>query len=315
MYGEATSPRAPQHPLVDPDAVGELVAEAVTAGTFLVVTAPEIHDELQRARRRSRGLHPADDRGADTMTRVGFIGLGSQGGPMAQQIIDAGYTTTLWARRPETLEPYEGNVAPSPLRRPPTLGAASDVLCICVVDDAGVDEILRGADGALATLADGSIVVIHSTVRPSTCIRLQDDFPSLRILDAPVSGGGHKAAARELLVMVGGDEATLDECRPILETFGNPVLHLGPLGAGQEAKLLNNTLFTAQLALAAEVFDVAAQRGLDQASVAQILATGSGRSFAADIVGGSGFNLDCHGGRSPERSSPRTSASSPHTPA
>ena len=225
------------------------------------------------------------------MTRVGFIGLGSQGGPMAQQIIDAGYTTTLWARRPETLEPYEGTSAIF-AASPADVGAASDVLCICVVDDAGVDEILRGDDGALATLADGSIVVIHSTVRPSTCIRLQDDYPSLRILDAPVSGGGHKAAARELLVMVGGDEATLDECRPILETFGNPVLHLGPLGAGQEAKLLNNTLFTAQLALAAEVFDVAAQRGLDQASVAQILATGSGRSFAADIVGGSGFNLD-----------------------
>jgi 3-hydroxyisobutyrate dehydrogenase-like beta-hydroxyacid dehydrogenase len=225
------------------------------------------------------------------VTRVGFIGLGSQGGPMAQQIIDAGHTTTLWARRPETLEPYEGtsaNFAASPA----DLGAASDVLCICVVDDAGVDEILRGDDGALATLAAGSIVVIHSTVRPSTCIRLQEDYPSLRILDAPVSGGGHKAAARELLVMVGGDEATIGECRPILETFGNPVLHLGPLGAGQEAKLLNNTLFTAQLALAAEVFDVAAQRGLDQASVAQILATGSGRSFAADIVGGSGFNLD-----------------------
>jgi len=225
------------------------------------------------------------------MTRVGFIGLGSQGGPMAQQIIDAGYTTTLWARRPETLEPYEGTSAIF-AASPADVGAGSDVLCICVVDDAGVDEILRGDDGALATLATGSIVVIHSTVRPSTCIRLQEDYPSLRILDAPVSGGGHKAAARELLVMVGGDETALDECRPILETFGNPVLHLGPLGAGQEAKLLNNTLFTAQLALAAEVFDVAAERGLDQASVAQILATGSGRSFAADIVGGSGFNLD-----------------------
>jgi 3-hydroxyisobutyrate dehydrogenase len=225
------------------------------------------------------------------MTRVGFIGLGSQGGPMAQQIVDAGYATTLWARRPETLEQYEGTSAIFAASSA-DVGAASDVLCVCVVDDAGVDQVLRGDAGALSTLADGSIVVIHSTVRPSTCIRLQADYPALRILDAPVSGGGHKAAARELLVMVGGDGATLDECRPILETFGNPVLHLGPLGAGQEAKLLNNTLFTAQLALAAEVFDVASQRGLDQASVAQILATGSGRSFAADIVGGSGFNLD-----------------------
>ncbi|MET0908753.1 MAG: NAD(P)-dependent oxidoreductase [Ilumatobacteraceae bacterium] len=225
------------------------------------------------------------------MKRVGFIGLGSQGGPMARQIIDAGHPTTLWARRPETLEPYAGTTA-TLAGSPAEVGAASDVLCICVVDDAGVDEVLRGEAGALSTLADGSVVVIHSTVRPDTCIRLQADFPSLRILDAPVSGGGHKAAARELVVMVGGPEATLDDCRPILETFGNPVLHLGPLGAGEEAKLLNNTLFTAQLALAAEVFDVAAQRGLDQAAVAQILASGSGRSFAADIVGGSGFNLD-----------------------
>ena len=189
------------------------------------------------------------------------------------------------------------------------------MLCVCVVDDAGVDEILRGADGALSTLADGSIVVIHSTVRPSTCIRLQDDYPALRILDAPVSGGGHKAAARELLVMVGGDEATLDECRPILETFGNPVLHLGPLGAGQEAKLLNNTLFTAQLALAAEVFDVAA---------AARPRSGVRRPDPRD---GKWSQLRCrhrrrerlqprlHGGWSPERSSPRTSASSPRTPA
>src|SRR5205807_9349896 len=80
--------------------------------------------------------------------------------------------------------------------------------------------------------------------------------------------------------------------RPILETFGNPVLHVGPLGAGQEVKVLNNTVFTAHLALAAEVFDLAAARQLDQQAVATILASGSGRSYAAEVVAGGGFNLD-----------------------
>ena len=225
------------------------------------------------------------------MTRVGFVGLGSQGGPIARRIVDAGFPTTLWARRPASLDPFSdtpANVAASPAE----LGAASDVLGVCVVDDTGVDEVLRGADGALAAMADGAVVVVHSTVHPATCTRLQDDFPHLRVVDAPVSGGGHKAAAGELLVMVGGRAEAVDRCRPVLATFGDPVLHVGPLGAGQEAKVLNNTVFTAQLALAAEAFALATARGLDPAAVATILAAGSGRSYAADVVAGGGFDLD-----------------------
>jgi 3-hydroxyisobutyrate dehydrogenase-like beta-hydroxyacid dehydrogenase len=207
---------------------------------------------------------------------------------MAQRIVDAGHPTTLWARRPEALEPFAGAATAA---TPADLGAAVDVLCICVIDDAGVDEVLRGPDGALGTLADGSVVVVHSTVHPATCLRLQDDFPALRVVDAPVSGGGHKAAAGELLVMVGGPEDVVESCRPIFETYGDPVLHVGPLGAGQEVKLLNNTVFAAQLALAAEAFELASARQLDQAAVASILASGSGRSYAAEVVAGGGFDL------------------------
>ena len=225
------------------------------------------------------------------MTRIGFVGLGSQGGPMAQRIIDAGYPTTLWARRSETLDPFAGSAA-SIAANPAELGAASDVLCICVVDDTGVDDVLRRPDGALSTMTDGGIVVVHSTVHPMTCRRLQNDYPALHIIDAPVSGGGHMAAAGELVVMVGGTTDAVERCRPVLETFANPVLHLGPLGAGQEVKLLNNTLFTAQLALVADVFEFAADRQLDQAAVAAVLSSGSGRSYAADVVAGSGFSLD-----------------------
>jgi 3-hydroxyisobutyrate dehydrogenase len=165
------------------------------------------------------------------------------------------------------------------------------VVAICVVDDAGVDEVLRGPHGVLSTLAAGSVVIVHATVHPETCMRLQDDFPAVHFIDAPVSGGGHKAASRELLVMTGGDRDVVERCRPILETFGDPVLHVGPLGSGQEAKLLNNMVFTAQLALAAEVYELAASRQLDQHAIAAILASGSGRSYAAEVVAGGGFSL------------------------
>ena len=225
------------------------------------------------------------------MTRVGFVGLGSQGGPMARRIVDAGFATTLWARRPASLEPF-ADTAAAVADSPAALGAASDVLGVCVLHDAGVDAVLRGPDGALSTMADGGVVVIHSTVHPDTCVRLQADFPHLRVLDAPVSGGGHKAVEGELLVMVGGPEDALEVCRPVLEAFGDPILHVGPLGAGQEVKVLNNAVFTAQLAIAADAFDLAASHHLDRQSVATVLSSGSGRSYAAEVLAGVGFGLD-----------------------
>jgi 3-hydroxyisobutyrate dehydrogenase-like beta-hydroxyacid dehydrogenase len=209
---------------------------------------------------------------------------------MARRIVDAGFATTLWARRPESLGPFVDTAAAIAMT-PRELGAASDVLGVCVVDDAGVDDVLRGPDGALAGMADGAIVVIHSTVHPTTCVRLQADFPKLHVIDAPVSGGGMKAAVGELLVMAGGSMDVIDRCRPVLETFGDPILHLGPLGSGQEVKVLNNTVFAAQLALAAEVFELAVARHLDRDAVATVLLNGSGRSYAAEVVAGSSFDL------------------------
>ncbi len=223
--------------------------------------------------------------------RVGLVGLGSQGAPMARRIIDAGFPTTLWARRAESLEPF-GDTPAAVATSVAELGAAADVLGVCVVDDAGVDEVLRGPDGALDAMAAGAIVVVHSTVHPTTCLRLQEDFPAIHVIDAPVSGGGQKAATGELVVMAGGPAAVVDRCRPVLETFGDPVLHLGPLGAGQEAKVLNNTVFAAQLALAAEVFELAIARQLDPGAVATVLSSGSGRSYAAEVVAGGGYDLE-----------------------
>lgn len=223
-----------------------------------------------------------------TGLRVGFVGLGSQGGPMARRIIDEGFPTTLWARRRESLESFDG-AGHAVDRR--ALGAASDVLCLCVVGDSDVDEVLRGDDGALAGMAAGGTVVIHSTVHPDTCRRLQADFPHLDVVDAPVSGGGHMAAAKSLLVMVGGDAEAVDRCRPVLDAFANPLVHLGGLGTGQAAKLLNNALFSAHLGLAASVYSVADELGVDKDALTTVLSNGSGRSYAAGVIAGSGHTL------------------------
>src|ERR1700756_5427814 len=136
---------------------------------------------------------------------VGFIGLGSQGAPMAGRIIEAGFPTTLWARRPASLEPY-ADTAAKVAGSPAELAASSDLVCLCVV-------------------------AIHSTVHPKTCHALakKAGAQGVSVIDAPVSGGAPAVAERRLLVMVGGDADVVDRCRPVFETYANPIVHLGDL--------------------------------------------------------------------------------------
>jgi 3-hydroxyisobutyrate dehydrogenase len=223
--------------------------------------------------------------------RVGFIGLGSQGAPMARRIVDAGFSVTVWARRPESIEPFADTSA-TIAQSPTEVAALSDVVCICVVNDADVEAVVLGNEGVLKGMSAGGVVVIHSTIHPATCRRLAERAAQggVDIVDAPVSGGGIAAAEGALLVMVGGDVNVVERIRPIFATYGAPVLHLGSLGSGQMAKLLNNLLFTAQLTVAEETFDFAAQLGIDRVAMAEVLASGSGGSRAAGIVAGSAFD-------------------------
>ena len=224
------------------------------------------------------------------MTRVGFIGLGSQGGPMARRIASE-FPLTIWARRQEALTPYADTSADL-AATPAELGAASDVVGICVVADADVEDVILRSDGVLAGMSNGGVIAIHSTVHPRTCQRIAEEASrkGVSIIDAPVSGGGGAAAERQLLVMVGGDQEAFDRARPVLDTYADPLLHLGPLGSGQTAKLLNNIVFTAQITLALDTYALADALGMDQSAVAQVLAGGSGGSRAAAILAASGFD-------------------------
>ncbi|GAB2960663.1 NAD(P)-dependent oxidoreductase [Streptomyces pseudoechinosporeus] len=225
--------------------------------------------------------------------RVGFIGLGSQGAPMARRIIDAGFETTLWARRPASLVPFDD----TPVKRAASaadLASVSDLVCVCVVDDADVEEVITGESGVLAGLRKGGVIAVHSTVHPDTCRRLADRARArgVALIDAPVSGGGPAAAEGRLLVMAGGEQGTVAFCRPVFAAYGDPVVHMGPLGSGQLAKLLNNVLFTANLATAAGTLALGRDLGVDPDALAAAVAHGSGTSFALNRVTAAGGTLD-----------------------
>jgi 3-hydroxyisobutyrate dehydrogenase len=224
--------------------------------------------------------------------RVGFIGLGSQGGPMARAIIDAGFETTLWARRPATLEPYAGTAAKI-ADTPSEVGMSSDLVGVCVVSDSDVEQVIYGDDGVLAGMARGGIIAVHSTVSPDTCRTLAEIAAKqgISVIDAPVSGGGPAVAERRLLAMVGGDAAVVERCRPVFDTYGNHI-HLGDVGSGQLTKLLNNLLFTANLATAKTALDFGTALGVDSASLGEVLTSGSANSSALGSIAALGGSLD-----------------------
>ncbi|MDT5017346.1 MAG: hypothetical protein QOD39_3506 [Mycobacterium sp.] len=225
--------------------------------------------------------------------RVGFIGLGSQGGPVARRIVEGGFETTLWARREASLEPYADTAAKS-ATSPAELAAASDLVCLCVVGDDDVREVVSGDTGVLAGLESGGIIAIHSTVHPDTCREIADMAAAqgVSVIDAPVSGGAPAVEECKLLVMVGGDEEVAERCRPVFATYGDPIIHLGPLGSGQVTKILNNLLFTANLGSAMSTLELGDSLGIPRDRLAAVLNGGSATSKALNSIAALGGSLD-----------------------
>jgi len=218
--------------------------------------------------------------------RAGFVGLGSQGAGMAQRLLDCGVPTTLWARRAESLEPFAGRVDVAPDL--PALGRASDVVGVCVTDGEAVRSVALGPDGVLAGMAPGSVLAVHSTIGPDECAALAAAGAArgVHVLDAPVSGGGAAAAAGQLTVYLGGDAAAVAVARPVLDHYGETVLHMGPLGSGLRTKLMNNALVAAHFALAHDAMATGTALGLDPDQLAEALRSGSGRSFSLEVFMG-----------------------------
>ncbi|WP_276529340.1 NAD(P)-binding domain-containing protein [Candidatus Frankia nodulisporulans] len=239
-----------------------------------------------------RGRSPADrERGL----RVGFVGVGSVGRPMLEQVVRAGHEVSFHARRPEVAREVAVCGATS-VASPAELGAALDVAVVCVFSDAQVHEVCGGDDGLLATLPAGSTLVIHTTCSPETPTELArvGQARGVSVLDAAFSGGPADAAAGRVTLLVGGEVAVLERVRPVLASYASPILHVGGLGDGQRVKLVNNALFGANVALVAEAERLAGELGIDPARAIEAIGHCSGASYALGTVRAAGSSAGLH---------------------
>jgi 2-hydroxy-3-oxopropionate reductase len=163
--------------------------------------------------------------------------------------------------------------------------AAADVVVICVFTDDQVRQICL-EDGVLATMSPGSALVVHTTGSPRTVetIAVRGAPGDVDVVDAPVSGGPHNAAAGDLTLFVGGADEAVARVRPVLSCYGDPILHVGPLGAGQKVKLVNNALFAAQVGLLSGSIELGARLGVPESTLLNALPHGSAASRVLDIV-------------------------------
>ena len=224
----------------------------------------------------------------DQPTRIGFIGMGSIGKPMALNLSRSDIPLTLWARRPEVLQDFPASVRRA--KTPAELGTHSDVVGIVVFDAEAVEEVLFGPDGLIEGLAPGSIVLVHSTVPPEFIVDVaaRAQANGINVIDAPVSGGPNGAEAGELTIMAGGNAAVLEQAKPLTDVLATSVILLGDIGAGQKAKLMNNAVFTAQLAIVESVVELATELQIDPQALMQAISASSGKSFAVDMFRNAG---------------------------
>jgi 3-hydroxyisobutyrate dehydrogenase-like beta-hydroxyacid dehydrogenase len=197
--------------------------------------------------------------------RVGFVGLGNQGKPIAAHLAPAGFETTVFdvveAPAKEVAETGAA-VASSPRE----VGAAADVVGICVPEDEHVRAVVSGPDGLLEGMKPGGVIAIHSTILPETAQALAEQAADrgVAVLDACVTGGAARAEQKQLTYMVGGDAEALEKARPVLEATSVKIIHAGDLGNGARLKLCINLITYVQWAAAYESFHLARAIGLPQ---------------------------------------------------
>ncbi|SVA58337.1 uncharacterized protein METZ01_LOCUS111191 [marine metagenome] len=218
--------------------------------------------------------------------RIGFIGLGIMGKPMALNLIAAGYTLTVYnrtQRKTIALEQAGARLASSPKQ----VSENSDVVITMVSDSPDVQEIVLGNDGILEGIRHNSIVIDMSTISPSMTKTLSQRLSEkgASMLDAPVSGSSWAAEDGTLSIMVGGDKEIFQKCLPIFETLGKTIVHIGPTGMGQVCKLVNQVIVAGTLASVCEGLLLGSKSGVDLENVFQAITGGAANSWQLENLG------------------------------
>jgi 2-hydroxy-3-oxopropionate reductase len=215
--------------------------------------------------------------------KVGFIGLGVMGRPMALHLQRAGHELSVWARRPQQAD----DLPASRCATPAELGRQCEVVFTVITASADVEQVALGPDGLIEGMAPGSVLVDCSTIAPDSARHIAARLAEkgIHLLDAPVSGGAQGAIDASLAIMAGGDAAVLARVRPLLECLGKRIVHIGPNGAGQVAKACNQMIMVAAIQAVAEAMHLASAAGVDCAKVKQALSGGSAASRVLEVMG------------------------------
>jgi 2-hydroxy-3-oxopropionate reductase len=218
--------------------------------------------------------------------KVGFVGLGAMGRPMALHLLRAGHQLAVWARRPESAAPLAAAGA-TVCASAAELAAQSEVVISIITASADVEALALGPAGLAEGFRPGAIHVDMSTIAPGTARKLAAAYAARGVgwLDAPVSGGEQGAIAATLAIMAGGEAAVLERVRPLLQVLGPKLVHIGPAGAGQVAKACNQMIMVAAIQACAEAMQLARGSGVDAARVRQALMGGSAASRVLDVMG------------------------------
>ena len=225
-------------------------------------------------------------------TKIGFIGLGLMGKPMARNLHAAGAAMTVASRSPGPAEELAGE-GMSTAASPRDVAEVSDITILMVTDTSAVDKVLHGPDGVIAGLSSGKSVIDMSTTKVRETREWAEEVKAAgaHYIDAPVSGGTPGAEAGNLTILIGADEASLPGAMAVFEVLGENITHIGDIGAGQVTKTANQAIVGMTLAAVAEGLTLAARAGVDPAKVRTALLGG----FAESRV------LDLHGGRMVDR--------------
>ena len=218
--------------------------------------------------------------------RIGFIGLGIMGKPMARNLLAAGFQVTVHSRSPG---PVDELVSGGAVRAddPAAVAATSDVTISMLPDTADVESVLVGSGGVIDGVSDAALVIDMSSIDPETAREMAAAFAArgVAMLDAPVSGGEKGAIDAALSIMVGGDDAAFARAMPIFSALGKNIVHVGPSGAGQVCKACNQLVVAATIEAVAEALLLAERSGVDAAKVRDALLGGFAGSKILEVHG------------------------------
>ena len=212
--------------------------------------------------------------------KIGFIGMGTMGAPMALNLLNAGHEVTVHNRTREKEEAVAEKGA-TRAATPREAAENADVVIVNVSDTPDVEEVVLGEEGALHGMKEGSVLVDMSTISPSVTRDIAEKLSEkgVEMLDAPVSGGSEGAEQGTLSIMVGGKEEVVERLRPVLEVMGNTVTHVGPVGSGQVTKAINQTIIAGTYAAVAEGLALGLAAGIDIRAAHQAVSGGAAGSW------------------------------------